>query len=268
MGAGVCYKCKKPEHVIADCPEARRPATGRVFVMQAKEADPDTTLITVNALRRILVAGVATKTLLDSGATHSFISEEFVLKWGIRREDLLVGFSVTIPSGEDLSTRSLVRGLELILQGQTVDADLVILPMPEFDLILGMDWMVKNAVIIDFQRRSVLVRPEGVEPFWFEAAKSWRKAKIISSLQARQLILEGCESFLASLTLTEFPVRPVITNVDVVRDFGDVFPDDVAGLPPDREVEFSIDLVPGTVPISKAPYRLAPTEMKELKEQI
>ncbi|XP_073120742.1 uncharacterized protein [Henckelia pumila] len=212
MGARVCFKCKKPGHVVADCPEIRRPASGRVFVMKAEEADPDTTLIT----GRILVAGVATKTLLDSGAAHSFISEEFVLKWGIQQEELLVGFSVIIPSGEELTTKSLVRRIELLLQCQTVDADLIVLPMPEFDLILGMDWMVKNAVIIDFQQRSVLVRPEGAEPFWFEAAKSWRKAKVISFLQAKKLISEGCESFLDSLTLSELPIRPVIADVEVV----------------------------------------------------
>ncbi|XP_073137407.1 uncharacterized protein [Henckelia pumila] len=187
MGEVVCYKCKKPGHVVADCPEVRKPATGRVFMMQAEEAGPDTTLIT----GRILVAGVATKALLDSGATHSFISEAFVLKWGIQREELLVGFSVIIPSGEELTTKSLVRSLELLLQGQTVVADLIVLPMPEFDLILGMDWMVKNVVVIDFQQRSVLVRPEGVESFWFDAASSRRKAKVISFLQTRQLMQEG-----------------------------------------------------------------------------
>ncbi|XP_073138609.1 uncharacterized protein [Henckelia pumila] len=159
-GSGVCFKCKKPGHMAKECSELRRPVQGRVIVMQAEEADPDTTLI------------------------------------------------------------------------------------------------------------SVLVRPEGEEPFWFETARSLRKTRIISSLQAKQLVLDGCESFLASLSLTEFPARPSIVDVDVVRDFGDVFPDDVTGIPPDREVEFSIDLVPGTVPISKAPYILAPTEMRELKEQI
>ncbi|XP_073137050.1 uncharacterized protein [Henckelia pumila] len=171
------------------------------------------------ATGRILVAGVANKALLDSGATHSFISEAFVHKWGIQREELSVGFSVIIPSGEELTTKSLVRILELLLQGQMVVADLIVFPMPEFDLILGMDWMVKNAVVIDFQQRSVLVRPEGVEPFWFEAAKSRRKAKVISFLQARQFMLEGCETFLESLTLAEMPIRPVITDVDVVLDF-------------------------------------------------
>ncbi|XP_073153877.1 uncharacterized protein [Henckelia pumila] len=264
QGEGTCFKCKKPRHMARDCLELRRPLQGRVFVMQAEEADPDTTLIT----GRILVASVATRSLLDSRATHSFISEAFAHKRGIQHEELSIGFSVTIPSGEELSTRRFVKNLELILQGQSVVADFIVLPIPEFDLILGMDWMTKNAVVIDFQRRAVLFRPEAEESFWFETTRILRKTRIISSLQAKQLVLDGGESFLASLSLTELPARPAIADVDVVRDFGDVFPDDVAGILPDREVEFSIDLVPGTVPISKAPYRLAPIKMKEMKEQI
>ncbi|XP_073118980.1 uncharacterized protein [Henckelia pumila] len=222
---------------------------------------------TINA-GRIVVAGVATRALLDSGATHSFISEDFAHKRGIQHEELTIGFSMTIPSGEELSTRRFVKNLELILQGQSVVAHFIVLPMPEFDLILGMDWKTKNAVVIEFQQGSVMVRPEGEEPFWFETTRSLRRTQIISFMQAKKLVHDGCEAFLASLSLTEMPARPRIIDVDIVRDFGDVFPGDVAGIPPDREVEFSIDLVPYTVPISKAPYRLAPTKMKELKEQI
>ncbi|XP_073119918.1 uncharacterized protein [Henckelia pumila] len=111
------------------------PTQGRVFVMQAEEADPDTTLIT----GRILVVGVAIRALLDSGATHSFISEAFTRKQGIECEELFGGFTVTVPSREKLSTRNMVKNLELLLQGQSVSADLIVLPMLEFDLILGMD---------------------------------------------------------------------------------------------------------------------------------
>ncbi|XP_073152911.1 uncharacterized protein [Henckelia pumila] len=146
-GAGVCYRCKKPGHVVFDCPLRAMPTQGRVFVMKAEEADPDTMLVT----GRILVAGVATRGLLDSGATHSFISEAFTRKQSIDCEDLIGGFTVTIPSGEELSTRRMVRNLELLLQGQSVVADLIVLPMPEFDLILGIDWKTKNAVVINFQ---------------------------------------------------------------------------------------------------------------------
>ncbi|XP_075520565.1 uncharacterized protein LOC142553909 [Primulina tabacum] len=91
---------------------------------------------------------------------------------------------------------------------------------------------------------------------------------IISCLEAERLLCRGCDGFLASIVDVDNIVKLNIDDIDVVRDFADVFEDDVPGLPPDRDVEFVIDLVPGTVPISKAPYRMAPTEMKELKTQL
>uniref|UniRef100_UPI003C6DEA13 uncharacterized protein n=1 Tax=Henckelia pumila TaxID=405737 RepID=UPI003C6DEA13 len=205
---------------------------------------------------KILVAGVATRALLYSGATHSFISEAFTRKRSIECEELFGGFTVTIPSEEELSTRNIVKNLELLLQGKSVSADLIVLPMLEFDMILGMDWMTKNAVVIEFQQRSVMVRPEGEEPFWFETTRGLRRTQIISFMQAKKLVHDGGEKFLASISLTELPPRPDILDMDVVRDFEDVFPGNVVGIPPDREVEFSIDLIPDTVPISKSPYRL------------
>ncbi|XP_073277656.1 uncharacterized protein [Primulina huaijiensis] len=86
--------------------------------------------------------------------------------------------------------------------------------------------------------------------------------------KARRLMHKGCQVFLASIISTPDTPVPSISDVPVVRDFLDVFPDNVTGLPPEREVEFAIDLAPGIYPISKAPYRLAPAEMLELKQQI
>ncbi|XP_073137238.1 uncharacterized protein [Henckelia pumila] len=81
-------------------------------------------------------------------------------------------------------------------------------------------------------------------------------------------VIFGCEGFLASVTCDQELPRPKLEDVEVVRDFPEVFHDDIARLPPAREVEFGIELMPGTQPASKAPYRLAPTEMKELKVQL
>ncbi|XP_073033790.1 uncharacterized protein [Primulina eburnea] len=78
----------------------------------------------------------------------------------------------------------------------------------------------------------------------------------------------GCQAFLASIMLVTEPDSQRLEDIDVVREFPGVFPDDVAGIQPDREVDFLIELMPGTVPISKAPCWLAPTEMKGLKEHI
>ena len=78
---------------------------------------------------------------------------------------------------------------------------------------------------------------------------------------------KGCEAFLAYVIDTEKEGQK-LDSLSVVNEFVDVFPEDLPGLPPDREIEFSIDLQPGTAPISQAPYRMAPAELKELKVQL
>ncbi|KAG6472566.1 hypothetical protein ZIOFF_070032 [Zingiber officinale] len=187
LGAGVCYKCKQPGHLSFDCPQLRGPVTGRVYVMKTEEADPGTTLI----IGRVLVLGVAVEVLFYSGATHSFILDVFVRRKGIAQEGLTESLLVTIPSGEELSTTSIVRNLEIVLQGHTMDADLIVFSMPKFDIILGMGWLSMNQAVIDFQRRTVQLSPLGGEPFTFVAAKNLRKPRLISFLQARKLINNG-----------------------------------------------------------------------------
>ena len=80
-------------------------------------------------------------------------------------------------------------------------------------------------------------------------------------------VRKGCQAFLVSVVDTS-EATPSLSDVKIVREFQDVFPEDFPGLPPDREVEFSIELVPGTTPISKTPYRMTLAELKELKEQL
>ncbi|KAG6488837.1 hypothetical protein ZIOFF_050088 [Zingiber officinale] len=211
LGAGVCYKCKQSSHLSFDCPQLRGPATGRVYVMKTEEANLDTTLIT----GRVLVLGVATEALFDLGATHSFILHAFVRRKGIAQEGLTESLLVTIPSGEELSTTSIVRNLEMVLQGHTMHADLIVFPMPEFNIILGMGWLSMNKAVIDFQCRTVQLSPPGGEPFTFVAAKNSRKPRLISFLQARKVIDNGCPSFLGSITVTTVQDGPSITDVEL-----------------------------------------------------
>lgn len=86
-------------------------------------------------------------------------------------------------------------------------------------------------------------------------------------MQARSIIKKGWDEYLAAVVDTQLG-EISLEDIPVVREFQDVFPEDLIGLPPDREVEFSIDLVPRTAPISKAPYRMALVELRELKEQL
>nr|GFC99397.1 putative reverse transcriptase domain, aspartic peptidase domain protein [Tanacetum cinerariifolium] len=91
--------------------------------------------------------------------------------------------------------------------------------------------------------------------------------QIISAFQARTLLYHGCEGFLAMIHDMTLEI-PTIHDQLIVSEFPDVFPDELPGIPPVREVEFNIELIPGAEPISKAPYRMAPVELKELKDQL
>ena len=86
-------------------------------------------------------------------------------------------------------------------------------------------------------------------------------------IQTKRLLRQGCEAYIAYVTDQSREIVK-LEDIPVVNEFPDVFPDELPGLPPDREIEFAIDLAPGTEPVSKAPYRMAPVEMKELATQL
>ena len=81
------------------------------------------------------------------------------------------------------------------------------------------------------------------------------------------MIKRGCETFLASVVIAKIVDRSV-KDVEVVKEFEDVFPEDLSGLPSDREIGFSIDVLPGSSLVSIAPYKMTPTELAELKKQL
>jgi len=91
--------------------------------------------------------------------------------------------------------------------------------------------------------------------------------KLVSVTRARKLLGKGCEGFLCHVAKTK-DVGPSLEDIPVVKEFPDVFPDEIQDMPPLREMEFCIDLTPGATPISKAPYWMAPAELKELKTQL
>nr|GFA73622.1 putative reverse transcriptase domain, aspartic peptidase domain protein [Tanacetum cinerariifolium] len=103
--------------------------------------------------------------------------------------------------------------------------------------------------------------------FIYHGSLPRKSMQIISALYARTLLSHGCEGFLATIHDTTSDV-PSIHDQPIVSEFPDVFPDELPRIPPVREVEFNIELIPGAEPISKAPYRMAPIELKELKDQL
>ncbi|TYK20945.1 ty3-gypsy retrotransposon protein [Cucumis melo var. makuwa] len=205
--------------------------------------------------------------LFDSGSSHSFISSAFVLHALLEVEPLHHVLSVSTPSGECMLSKEKVKGCQIEITGHVIDVTLLVLDMLEFDVILGINWLAANHASIDCSRKEVAFNPPSMASFKFKGEGPRSLPQVISAMRANKLLSQGTWSILASVVDTrEVDVSP--SSIPVVRDYPDVFPEELLGLPPHREIEFVIKLEPGTVPISRAPYRMAPTELKELKVQL
>ncbi|XP_020113258.1 uncharacterized protein LOC109727527 [Ananas comosus] len=139
--------------------------------------------------------------------------------------------------------------------------------LKDFDVILGMDWLLKYYVSIDCRNKVVTFWEPGQEEFAYQACKSSCFAATVSAMRARKLVNSDCVAYLATVVEMD-RVVPALEELSVVREFSDVFPTELPRMPPNQKIEFVIDLIPGTMPISKAPYRMAPAELKELRAQL
>nr|GEW08170.1 reverse transcriptase domain-containing protein [Tanacetum cinerariifolium] len=155
--------------------------------------------------------------------------------------------------------------------GRNPDAN-VVTELGSFDVIVGMDWLrTYHAVIvcdekiihIPFEYETLIIRCDG--------SNNGNQLNIISCTKTRKYLLKGYPVFLANITtktIKDKSKEKQLEDVPIVRDFSEVFPKDLPGLPPTRQVEFQIDLIPGAAPVAWAPYRLASSEMKELSDQL
>ena len=139
--------------------------------------------------------------------------------------------------------------------------DLVALDVRDFDVVLGMDWLSRHRTTLDCYKKEVKFHRPGKLKVKFQGIHRELSFSMIFAMAARRMLCKGCQGYLAYMVETG-KEGTMVDEIPVVREFPDVFPDDIAGLPPDREVEFTIDLIPGTEPISIPPYRMAPAELR------
>ena len=167
------------------------------------------------------------------------------------------------PLGIRARIRIIGRGYELEISGTLLTVDLRIMDMPKFNVILGMDWLIAYRIVIDCERRRLTAYTQDGTRMVFQGDKHdiFPQTVYESKCQGQ---LAG---WLACLTL-EDEGRPDLDLPRVVFEFVDVFPDELPGLPPQRVVDFGIELHPGTSPISMTPHRMEPVELQELRVQL
>jgi len=193
--------------------------------------------------------------LFDSGATHPLISNACVERLSLEKRDLGCELLVSTLFSGQVATSSVCVGCSMVVAGRRFKVNLVCLPLEGLDVILGMDWLSNNHIIIDCGRRSlVFPEHEGLE--------------LISTREVVKALQEGAMCFMVMAKPEKKSVAEMIQSIPVASEYANVFPDEVLGLPPSRDIDFTIDLIPGAGSVSMSPYRMAPAELAELKKQI
>ncbi|TYK22952.1 reverse transcriptase [Cucumis melo var. makuwa] len=236
---------------------------GKVYAMTQQEAEEAPDVIT----GMILVCNVPVDVLFYPGATDSFVSSIFLTKLNRMLEPLSEGLAIYTQVGDVLLVNEVLRICEILVEGISLLVDLLPLELQILDVILGMDFLFAHYASMDWHRKEVVFRKPGFAEVVFRGMRKVISRSLILVLKAEKLLRKGCTTFLAHIVVVQRKkLKP--EDVPVVKEFLDVFPNDLSGLPPDREIEFTIELLPRTAPISQAPYRMAPSELKELKMQL
>ncbi|GJZ39334.1 putative reverse transcriptase domain-containing protein [Tanacetum coccineum] len=200
--------------------------------------NPDSNVVTGTFLLNNCYASM----LFDSGADRSSVSTTFSALFDVAPSTLDTSYAVELTDGRISETNVVLRGCTLGLLGHSFDIDLMPVELGSFDVIIGMDWLAKYHALIVYDEKVVCI-PYGDEVLIIRAQVTSKKAEDESEEER-------------------------LEDVPIVREFLEVFLEDLPGLPPARQVEFQIDLVPSAAPVARAPYRLAPAEMQELSTQL
>ncbi|GKC49269.1 putative reverse transcriptase domain-containing protein, partial [Tanacetum coccineum] len=237
-----CFECGRQGHFKKDFPKLKnqnhgnKPVIpedrGKAYTIGREDANPGSNIVTGMFLLNNHYASV----LFDSGADRSFVSATFSTLLDIIPDTVDVSYVVELADKRIAETNTMLRGCTIRLLGHPFNIDLMPVELGSFDVIIGMDWLANNHAMIVYNEK-------------------------INYME------KGCQVFLAQVIKKETEVKSKekrLKDMPIVRRFSKVFPEDLPGLPPARQVEFQIDLAP----VARAPYRLAPSEMQELSAQL
>ncbi|KAK6151942.1 hypothetical protein DH2020_014577 [Rehmannia glutinosa] len=186
----------------------------------------------------LLVSNYYAKILFDPGSSHSFVTPHFIHKLHTCMEHMHICLEVSTPMGTSHIIDIIYNACEVKIDEINFPADLILLPISEYDVILGMNWLSAHHAQMDSL-----------------------------PMKARKAITKGAQGYLA-FVINKPKVETQINQVPIVSEYMGVFPQELTIVPPDREVEFTIEVLPGTAPIARMPYRMATLELQELKTQL
>ncbi|GJS14935.1 putative reverse transcriptase domain-containing protein [Tanacetum coccineum] len=273
-----CHKCNIVGHLAhdcrstanghfkKDCPKLKNNNRGnqggngnapaKVYAVGRAGTNPDSNVITGTFLLNNRYASV----LFDTGADRSFVSTAFSSHIYITPSTLDHYYDVELADRRIIGLNAIIRGCTLNFLNHPFNIDLMPIELGSLDVIIGIDWLAKYQVVIVYAEKIICI-PWGNETLIVRGdGSNWgnkTRFNIISCTKTHKYMLKGCPIFLAHVITKETKDKSEkkrLEDVPIVRDFPEVFPEDLPGLPPTRQVEFQIDLILGAAPVAWAPY--------------
>jgi hypothetical protein len=238
-----CFNCGSPSHFIKDCPQPRKSFQGQASnpinkgkckrqVVQVRQGRVNLTTLSELPEGTPIMTGIFSINyhpvivLFDTGATHSFVSAKLGTKLGLDVYPVNGVYMITTPGGS-ISSNQVCRSVPIQMGNSVMKTDLLLLDLKGMDVLLGMNWMTQHHVSLDTFSRTVEIDSPEHEP------------TILYLPQSKYF--NSCTYATSGIKLKDIPI---------VCEYPDVFSDDLPGMPPDRDIEFIIELQPGTAPIS------------------
>jgi hypothetical protein len=206
--------------------------------------------------------------LIYPGSNLSYIAPKSVDKCKIQPQKHTNPWLVQLASGTKRTVAEVIPACQLMLGSFPTQETLNLLPLGSYDLLIGMDWLATHKARLDCYHKTLESVSKDGKKITLQGIRKPVSVRQISSLQMRKYCRKGCSLYAIQVLKIIEGEKPSPNDHPILREYGDVFSEEVPGLPPRRDIDFSIELALGAVSVSRTPYRMSTPELVELKSQL
>eukprot|EP00253_Pinus_taeda_P025293 PITA_25293 len=277
-----CWGCGGP-HYIKNCPQRKRneqlsqiheaSTIGEVgrsvpiinAALEDRQVEYQPTMVEFEGKISNLIISI----LIDPGATLSYVSPKVVERFNLQSVKFKNPWLEQLSTGAKRQVTAKVNDCSFTIADQPVTADLNVLPLGSYDILISMDWLEKHWSLVDCKTKIIYYRDQQGNRKEMQGIKQPVQVRPITANQLIKCIRKGCQVYAIQVGYADSKDKSASLNsIPIIQEFTDVFPEEIPGLPPRRNIDFTIELVLGAAPVSRAPYRMSIPDLTELKMQL
>jgi hypothetical protein len=203
--------------------------------------------------------------LIDPGYNLSYVSPQTVEKRKLQQVKHVKSWPVQLATRTKIKLTEVIPACQFIMNGLPTRETVNMLPLGSYDLMIGMDWLDSHKTKLDCYNKILEYEDEEGRKITLQGIQMLVSVRQISTLQVNKYCKKGCPLYAIQVLNFFENNKPILEDHLVLREYKYVFPEEVPGLPPRKHIDFSIELVPGAVQVSRTPYRMSTPELVDLK---